>query len=278
MSAAPGDDAVREERAPRRREEVALVAPEREEREAVAPVRVDERARDAALPHRLRDRVRERAQPEAQRAECEARIRARRRRRRAGRELAAVQLDSDATAATVRERRQRGRAGDGVGRGLARHVEASPVAERARRAARASGRLLDVEALRQVRDGGGERRRATASCQARRRRRASERDEPDEGDAEGESRDARSRRNPGRQDCPTSRKRSPHLRRQRRDDPDHSDGRPPTRASIQGWASAASRLTRVLTGVDACSSAAPAPAGSLPLPGALASSLIAWTL
>ena len=45
-----GDDAVGEERAPRRREEVALVAPQREEREAVAAVRVDELARERGAP------------------------------------------------------------------------------------------------------------------------------------------------------------------------------------------------------------------------------------
>ena len=54
-SAVPRDDAVGEERAPGRREEIALVAPQREEREAVAAVRVDERARHPLLADRLRD-------------------------------------------------------------------------------------------------------------------------------------------------------------------------------------------------------------------------------
>src|SRR5205085_4363764 len=60
------DDAIHEERLPRRREEVALVAAQGEEGEAVAPICVDERARNAPLPHRLRDLVRERPQPEVQ--------------------------------------------------------------------------------------------------------------------------------------------------------------------------------------------------------------------
>ena len=64
-----GDDAVREERPPRRREEVALVAAEGEEREAVAAVRVHERASDAALADGLPRRLRDRAEPEEERRE-----------------------------------------------------------------------------------------------------------------------------------------------------------------------------------------------------------------
>ena len=64
-----GNHAVGEERATTRGEEIALVAPQREEREAVGAVRLDERPRDAALPHRLRDRLPERAQPEVD-ADC----------------------------------------------------------------------------------------------------------------------------------------------------------------------------------------------------------------
>ena len=63
-------DAVGEERATRRREEEALVAPQREEGEAVAAVLLDELARDPPLAHRLRDRLRQGPQPQAEHGEA----------------------------------------------------------------------------------------------------------------------------------------------------------------------------------------------------------------
>jgi len=61
---AAGDDAIREERASTGREQVALVAAEREEREAVVTVCVDERPCRSSLSDGLRNGERERTQPE----------------------------------------------------------------------------------------------------------------------------------------------------------------------------------------------------------------------
>ena len=89
------DDAVREERAPGRREEVALVAPQREERQAVVPVRVDERACDPPLADGLRDGVRQRPQPEVERGEAEHEPERGEDVGEPVRDLAAVQLDAE---------------------------------------------------------------------------------------------------------------------------------------------------------------------------------------
>ena len=170
-----GDDAIREERAPGRREEVALVAAEREEREAVAAVGVDERARDAALADRLR----------APRATADAaRGRARRTRRRkpsavtrsesAIRQVDAAQVDADddrrdgdSERAETEQRSDRCR--------IARHVEALAVARAARRAVRARS----SPPRRRAPSRGARPRTSTmtvtASCHARCRRRASDR-------------------------------------------------------------------------------------------------------
>src|SRR5581483_12115922 len=66
-----GDDAVGEERAPSRREQVALVPTESEEREAVLPVALHERPRGAPLRDGLRHGLPERPQPEVEPGEPE---------------------------------------------------------------------------------------------------------------------------------------------------------------------------------------------------------------
>jgi hypothetical protein len=60
------DDAIGEEGAARRREEIALVASQGEEREAVTPVFVHQRPRHAPLRDGLRDGMAERPQPEVE--------------------------------------------------------------------------------------------------------------------------------------------------------------------------------------------------------------------
>ena len=65
------DDAVGEKRAARRREEIALVAPQGEEGEAVAAVGLHKRPRGPPLADRLRDDLAERPQPKVEGEEAE---------------------------------------------------------------------------------------------------------------------------------------------------------------------------------------------------------------
>ena len=65
------DDAIGEERAAARGEEVALVATEREEREAVVSVLADEPLGLQALRRRLANAERERAEPQVERTGAE---------------------------------------------------------------------------------------------------------------------------------------------------------------------------------------------------------------
>ena len=88
-------DAVREERAPGRREEEALVTPQGEEGEAVAAVLLDEVARDPPLPDRLRDGLRQRPQPQAERGEAQQEADGREQVARAIGQLRAAQLDAE---------------------------------------------------------------------------------------------------------------------------------------------------------------------------------------
>src|SRR6476469_3783636 len=64
-------DAVGEKGAARRREEVALVAPQREEGEAVAAIRVHERPCRPPLADRLRDGLTEGPEPEVEGCDAE---------------------------------------------------------------------------------------------------------------------------------------------------------------------------------------------------------------
>ena len=149
----PGDDAVREEGAPRGREQVALVAAQREEGEAVAPVGLDERPRDSPLPDRLYDGVAERSQPEVEREEAEGEAETEERVAGAVREVAAAQLRPDAEGGDPHERcaetEQRLNA-----RRVAGNVEAAPPANERHEQEQRDRRLLEVEALGEVRDGG----------------------------------------------------------------------------------------------------------------------------
>src|SRR5262245_27628937 len=100
------DDPVREERAPGRREEPALVTAEREEGEAVAAVRLHERAGSTVLRDGLNDGLRQRAEPEEQGREAEYERERERRLGDAFRNLGAVQLDAEPDGAARPERHE----------------------------------------------------------------------------------------------------------------------------------------------------------------------------
>ncbi len=218
----PRDDAVGEESAAGRREEVALVAPQREEGKAVAAVSLDQRARHAALPHRLGDGVAERPQPEVEGEEAEGDAEPEEPVARAVSQLDAAQLRADDDRGDACERgaetEQRPDA-----RRVTRHVEASPVTHERDEQEQRDRRLLEVEALRQMRDGRGHDDRdrelpgAPPALGERPR-------EPDQADREGDRENARRLRPAGRQDAAGDPEPVGHLRRQRRDDPDHADG------------------------------------------------------
>ena len=147
------DDAVGEKRAARRREEIALVATQGEEGKAVAAVHVDQLPRHAPLPHRLGDSVSERTQPEVERERAEDDSEAEERVTGAGRQLEAADLRSARNRRDPREgcseAEQRPDA-----RGVTGHIETAPPAKERDEQQQGERRLLEVEALRQMRDGG----------------------------------------------------------------------------------------------------------------------------
>ena len=232
------DDAVGEERAPRRGEEVALVAPQREEREAVAAVRVDELARERAARRRS---ARRRARAAA------ARGRARRsragcpsasnsigepvvgRRRRAARRRATTARRCDG-----RERDRRTAAAPRPGRRARRSAAGSARARRAAAARssppRSRGPSRDARPPTPSDDDDSELPGAPAPARERTR-------EPDERDAEGERDDQRAAfGTPGGSTPSTTWKRSAHLRRERGRDADcTNERRPPRRARDSGF-------------------------------------------
>ena len=149
------DDAVGEKGAARRREEIALVAAQGEEGKAVAAVRVDQLPRHAPLPHRLRDSVSERTQPEVERERAEDDREAEERVTGARRQLDSAQLRLAADRCECREGRAEAQQRPDA-RGVAGHVEAAPPADERGEQEQRDRRLLDVEALREMRDGGGD--------------------------------------------------------------------------------------------------------------------------
>ena len=215
------DDAVGEKSAAGRREEIALVASQREEGEAVAAVRIDQLPRHSPLPHRLRDRVPERTQPEiesergehdAEPEECVT---------GAGREVHAAKLrashnrgDSRESGAEPEERADAGR--------VARDVEAPPEAHERREQKQRDRRLLEVEPLCEVGGGGGDDDRdcklpgAPPALRKRARK-------PDQADPEDDGQNARRLGPVRRQDASDDLDPVGHLRRQRRHEPDHAD-------------------------------------------------------
>ena len=226
-----GDDAVGEERPARRREEIALVAAEREEGEAVGAVRVHERARHPPLPHRLRDSLSERPQPEVEGGEAEDDAEAESARPPRGaaarRRAARLAGATAATPASAAPSPSSGRTLAGSPGTSKRRAPADQGDEQEQR----DRRLLEVEALREVRRG---RRDDDDDCElpgapAALRERAREPDQPERA---GDREDARGLRPARRQHAAHELDAVRHLRRQRRDDPDHADPRrPPTRAA-----------------------------------------------
>ena len=206
-----GDDAVREEGAARGREEIALVAAQREEGEAVAAVRLDERPRDPPLAHAsarrpgrtVAARSRARAKPQAR-----PRPRARRRRGAGGRRRVARTRreggDPDERRAETEQRPD--------ARGVAGHVEAAPPADERDEQEQRDRRLLDVESLREVRRRRTRRRRRPrAATRAGGAWRASARARSDRSRRRSSGR-ARASGQPGGRTPWTSLTRSGHLR------------------------------------------------------------------
>ena len=185
-----GDDAIGEERAPRRREEVALVAP-RARRTRGCRCHTHRRARATApLADRLRDRVPS-GRSQRKSAAKPSRI------------PAAAKTSPSRSGARTRAARARASRRRRRGEGARRRAPAAlPRRRRARRsaagsagaprAARARRRLLEVQALREMRDRRGEhdgdRELPRAPAPARERAR-----EPDQRDPEGERDDAGAR-------------------------------------------------------------------------------------
>ena len=217
----PGDDAVREEGTPRGREQVALVAAQREEGEAVAPVSLDERPRDSPLPDRLYDRMAERSQPEVEREDAEGETKTEERIAGAVREVAAAQLRPDAEGGDPHERcaeaEQRLDA-----RRVAGDVEAAPPANERHEQEHRDRRLFEVQALGEVRDGGRDDDRdgelpGSPSTPGERAR------EPDQAEAAGDGQDSRGFRPARREDALDDPDAVGHFRCQRRREPDHAD-------------------------------------------------------
>ena len=235
------DDAVREEGSPRRREEVALVAPQREEGEAVAAVRVDERARDPPLPHRLRDRVPERPQPEVERERAEHDAEAEKRvaePRAASRRRAApiAERPRRLPRARRRDRAAAGRCAGSPGTSKRRRQRTSATSSSSEIVASSKSRPLARCATADATT------TTTASCQARRRRCASERDSQIRPIPNATARTRAASGQPGGSTPRTKSNPVRHLRRQRRDDADHADERgSPGEEPLGAWADAASR-------------------------------------
>ena len=217
------DDAVGEERAAGRREEIALVASQREEREAVAAVAVDERPRDPPLAHRLRDGVAERPQPEVEGEK--PRTMPRPRRASPVRGDSSMPRSSAPTATAAIPARAAPRPSSG------RTLAGSPgTSKRRRQRTSAASRSSEIVASSKSRPfarcaTAEATTTATASCQARRRRLRERAREPDQADPEGDREHARGLRPPRRQNALDDLDAVRHLRRQRRDDADHADDR-----------------------------------------------------
>ena len=130
----------------------AALAAQREEGEAVAAVGLDERAGNALLAHRLCDHLPERTQPEVERGEAEHDPGRGQQVGDAVGQLRPAQLLGDRHRGDGckrgAEREQRPHR-----RGIAGHVEAAPVADERDEQRQRDRRLLDVEALREMRRG-----------------------------------------------------------------------------------------------------------------------------
>ena len=168
----------------------------------------------------------ERTQPEVEGEKAEDDREAEERVTGARRELDAADLRS---AGDRRDRREGGTEAEQRpdARRVAGDVEAAPPADERDEQEQRDRRLLEVEALREMRDGGGDddRDRELPGAPPAPRERARE---PDQADPEGDREDSRRLGPARRQDALHDVEAVRHLRRQRRDEPDHADerGRP----------------------------------------------------
>ena len=217
------DDAVREESAAGRREEIALVVPQGEEGEAVAAVGIHERPDQPPLPHRLGDGLPQRPQGVIKRERAENDSETEERVAAAWGEVDSAQLGSARNRCDPRERcpeaEQRANA-----RRVARHVESVAPADERDEQEHRHRRLLEVEPLREVGDRGrydhGDREPPGTSPALRERPREEEQAEP-----ERDREHSRDLGPAGRQDSLDDLDAVHHLRRQCRDKADRTNER-----------------------------------------------------
>jgi hypothetical protein len=219
----PRHHSVGEEGAARRREEVALVPSQRKEGEAVSAVCLHDRSGDSPLADRLRDRLPERPQPVVERRDAHGQADPGERVGGTMRQLGAAQLFRDDDRRDACERRSEPEQRPDARR-VAGHVEAMPPPNERREQQQGDDRLLEVEALREMRDGRGEddRDRELPGPPPALRERPGE---PHQPDAEGDREDPRGLGPARRQHAAHELDPVGHLRGQRRDDADHADER-----------------------------------------------------